>query len=414
MASNRSRKRRDARSQPKIYVVHAHDVLNGRGVNIAQHPGNERFRSLIKTRQDEHYCSDFTTEMKKALASEVITHIKNLDPPGRFLKRDGASQSSRGLEGPWEELTEREASKKATQALRDCNRTDRTGYAAQVKAPPDVEVTAEERERSGLSLKDYAANKVEEGSKQPIGGNKNNNCSSNRKRPPPSASRNTTKRTSRGSSPAHDFKKQQLGEPLPAFSQDESFAAPLELPTSTAYASATVEATPGPPHDAPVPVSQTPGPYRQSYMQPRPSDYGFPLYSNLYSGSSHPPMMPPSSTLYHPGDTSHHQFAPEDSNSVAASAHPAPYSPLVRSNPPQHGNDHTEEALRLPIGDFRQTLFGTEDDEFACMAANADAGLHGGTSEDAFDMIHDHDQLNDHHNDGSNDNWEQPYVPDMP
>ncbi len=72
------------------------------------------------------------------MALQIIKHIKDLDPPGRFLKRDGRGQGSRGLNGPWDELTEREAIKKTCQALRDCNRQDRQGYAKGVAAPGDV------------------------------------------------------------------------------------------------------------------------------------------------------------------------------------------------------------------------------------------------------------------------------------
>ena len=138
-------------------VVHDNDVLSGRGVNIAQHPGNERFRAMVSTRYDESYCSTYSTSEKRALAEEIITHIKSLDPPGRFLKRAGRSQSTRGLNGPWEELSPQECIKKTCQALRDCNRNDRQGYAAQVSVPVDVRENAEKRSASGLSLKEHAA-----------------------------------------------------------------------------------------------------------------------------------------------------------------------------------------------------------------------------------------------------------------
>ena len=138
-------------------VIHDHDVLCGRGVNIAQHPGNERFRTLVNTRYDESYCTTYTTSEKRALAEEIYKHIHALDPPGRFLKRCGRSQTSRGLNGPWEELSLQASIKKTCQALRDCNRTDRTGYAALVPVPQDVQDNAEKRLESGLSLKEHAA-----------------------------------------------------------------------------------------------------------------------------------------------------------------------------------------------------------------------------------------------------------------
>jgi hypothetical protein len=151
--------RRNLNKGPRI-VAHDHDVLCGRGVNIAQHTGNERFRSLVNTRHDESYCENFSTSEKKALALEIIEHIQSLQPPGRFLKRSGRQHSSRGLEGPWEELTSKERSKKTCQALRDCNRNDRTGYGVSVTIPEDVKQQADELSKSGLSLKEYAANRV--------------------------------------------------------------------------------------------------------------------------------------------------------------------------------------------------------------------------------------------------------------
>lgn len=125
--------------QPKpIIIVHDNDVLSGRGVNIAQHPGNQRFRTLITTFQDKDYCTAFSSGEKRASAMKIIEQIKALDPPGRFLKRDGGGQLSRGLAGPWQELSDRDAVKKTCQALRDCNRQDRQGYAKGITTPDDI------------------------------------------------------------------------------------------------------------------------------------------------------------------------------------------------------------------------------------------------------------------------------------
>mmetsp|Transcript_14250 Transcript_14250/g.29940 ORF Transcript_14250/g.29940 Transcript_14250/m.29940 type:complete len:508 (-) Transcript_14250:297-1820(-) len=143
-------------------VVTDNDVLCGRGVNIAAHPGNERFRTLVTTRADENYCETYSASEKKALADEIVRHIASLDPPGRFLKREGRGQISRGLNGPWEELSHKEAVKKTCQALRDCNRNDRATYAAGVAPPEDVKQVAEERAKSGLTGKDLAAKAAEQ------------------------------------------------------------------------------------------------------------------------------------------------------------------------------------------------------------------------------------------------------------
>lgn len=126
-------------------------------MNIAHHPGNERFRTLVTGRQDDSYCTSYSATEKRAVAEEIIKHIKSLDPPGRFLKRDGRGQVSRGLKGPWEELTEKEAIKKTCQALRDCNRVDRQGYAAGVAPPQDVMISMKKRAMTGMTGKQHAA-----------------------------------------------------------------------------------------------------------------------------------------------------------------------------------------------------------------------------------------------------------------
>jgi hypothetical protein len=134
-----------------------HDILSGRGVNIAQHAGNERFRALICARHDANYCHAYTTAEKRAVAEQIVSHIEALDPPGRFLRRAGrVNRTARGLEGPWEELTRDEAIKKTCQALRDCNRQDRTGYAASVFVPEDVSFSEHIRSKSGLTNKQLA------------------------------------------------------------------------------------------------------------------------------------------------------------------------------------------------------------------------------------------------------------------
>jgi hypothetical protein len=148
-------------NKPPI-VVTENDVLSGRGVNIAAHPGNERFRTLVTTRADDSYCESYSASEKKAVAEEIVQHISSLNPPGRFLKREGRGQVSRGLNGPWEELTRREAIKKTCQALRDCNRSDRESYASGVAPPEDVKAVAEQLAMAGVALKERAAKAAEE------------------------------------------------------------------------------------------------------------------------------------------------------------------------------------------------------------------------------------------------------------
>jgi len=148
-------------TKPTI-IVTDNDILSGRGVNIASHPGNERFRTLVTTRADASYCLTYSATEKKAVAEEILRHICSLDPPGRFLKREGRGQVSRGLNGPWEELSRRDAIKKTCQALRDCNRIDRETYALGVEAPEDVKIVAQEFATSGMDMKAHASKVAEE------------------------------------------------------------------------------------------------------------------------------------------------------------------------------------------------------------------------------------------------------------
>ena len=156
-ASTRRHRRHHAAS-PQSLIVTDNDVLSGRGVNIAQHPGNERFRVLVQSHYDPAYCTQYTAMEKRMVALEIISHIKALNPPGRFLKRPkgGSKSQCRGFDGPWEELTDPEVVKKTCQALRDCNRQDRTGYASQVAIPEDVLQQQAVRSQSGLSGLEHA------------------------------------------------------------------------------------------------------------------------------------------------------------------------------------------------------------------------------------------------------------------
>jgi len=137
----------------KPIILNDHDVLSGRGVNISSHPGNERFRSLLKIFRDNEYCKSYSVGEKRAVAKEVMTHIRHLDPPGRFLKLE--SNLSRGKD--WRVLSESEAMKKICQALRDCNRQDRSGYANKVITPTDVVTKATKISSMGLTIKQRAS-----------------------------------------------------------------------------------------------------------------------------------------------------------------------------------------------------------------------------------------------------------------
>eukprot|EP00545_Synedropsis_sp_CCMP1620_P005003 CAMPEP_0119018368 /NCGR_PEP_ID=MMETSP1176-20130426/19214_1 /TAXON_ID=265551 /ORGANISM="Synedropsis recta cf, Strain CCMP1620" /LENGTH=468 /DNA_ID=CAMNT_0006972353 /DNA_START=36 /DNA_END=1442 /DNA_ORIENTATION=+ len=119
------------------YGVHDHDVLSGRGAFVNGHVGNARFRQLAIDRKAQFDGGNYSE--KRALATEIVSMIRSLNPSGRFLKRMAGNRPkaeeevadgdapARGIEGGWEELSDDRAIHKACQVMRDLQRPDRTG-----------------------------------------------------------------------------------------------------------------------------------------------------------------------------------------------------------------------------------------------------------------------------------------------
>ncbi|KAL7578096.1 hypothetical protein ACA910_015028 [Epithemia clementina (nom. ined.)] len=87
------------------------DVLCGRGGSINSHPGNERFRTLVEKRKRVYLTARFKRE-KRLIASSIVSEIRNLDPPGRFLQQDKKT-------GLWRDIGDEKARDKTSQALRE-------------------------------------------------------------------------------------------------------------------------------------------------------------------------------------------------------------------------------------------------------------------------------------------------------
>jgi len=87
------------------------DVIVGRGHTILNHPGNKHFHKIIKTLKPQY---DEVPRYHKRLQAELVVNeiVTNLNPPGRFLKKNPTS-------GFYEEISKDVAVKKAWQALRD-------------------------------------------------------------------------------------------------------------------------------------------------------------------------------------------------------------------------------------------------------------------------------------------------------
>lgn len=122
------------------------DIIIGRGAFINRHQGNIQFRSLCYERK-ERFDSSLPAG-KQACALEIVELVKSLG--GRFLIRDPRALQEpvpigdgsyrlppRGLEGPWEEVTNMKACSKTIQVLRDLKAVvaEPTGMAHEIATP---------------------------------------------------------------------------------------------------------------------------------------------------------------------------------------------------------------------------------------------------------------------------------------
>jgi len=91
-----------------------HDVLSGRGGATNHHPGNVRFRYLVKKFQGDYIRA--TRKEKPTIAMSIVNEVRNNG--GRFVKQvDGASNIH--SETMWMELGDKKAREKTSQALRE-------------------------------------------------------------------------------------------------------------------------------------------------------------------------------------------------------------------------------------------------------------------------------------------------------
>eukprot|EP00551_Chaetoceros_affinis_P010271 CAMPEP_0203681546 /NCGR_PEP_ID=MMETSP0090-20130426/43036_1 /ASSEMBLY_ACC=CAM_ASM_001088 /TAXON_ID=426623 /ORGANISM="Chaetoceros affinis, Strain CCMP159" /LENGTH=418 /DNA_ID=CAMNT_0050550061 /DNA_START=93 /DNA_END=1345 /DNA_ORIENTATION=+ len=90
--------------------INSNDVLLGRGGNSFRHSGNKKFRELANTLAKRY--RDSSKLQKSEISKGMVRHVGNLDPPGRFLKKNTASER-------WEEVNVMIAREKASQCLRD-------------------------------------------------------------------------------------------------------------------------------------------------------------------------------------------------------------------------------------------------------------------------------------------------------
>eukprot|EP00546_Thalassionema_frauenfeldii_P008110 CAMPEP_0178910832 /NCGR_PEP_ID=MMETSP0786-20121207/9321_1 /TAXON_ID=186022 /ORGANISM="Thalassionema frauenfeldii, Strain CCMP 1798" /LENGTH=678 /DNA_ID=CAMNT_0020583137 /DNA_START=148 /DNA_END=2181 /DNA_ORIENTATION=- len=116
--------------RPIIEEPHDHDVLCGRGGSINSHPGNERFRQLVEKKKRVYLTARFKRE-KRLIANGVLSEIRSLKPPGRFLAKDSKT-------GNWHDIGDEKARDKTSQALRE--------NAPSIRAEIEVEINQQRAE----------------------------------------------------------------------------------------------------------------------------------------------------------------------------------------------------------------------------------------------------------------------------
>eukprot|EP00559_Dactyliosolen_fragilissimus_P001999 CAMPEP_0184866618 /NCGR_PEP_ID=MMETSP0580-20130426/22979_1 /TAXON_ID=1118495 /ORGANISM="Dactyliosolen fragilissimus" /LENGTH=711 /DNA_ID=CAMNT_0027366391 /DNA_START=70 /DNA_END=2205 /DNA_ORIENTATION=+ len=95
-----------------VQIPNRNDVLSGRGGRINSHAGNVNFRTLVN--KTKHiYLAKTTRKLEKVnIANKIVQEIRQMNPPGRFLKEDEES-------GCWIDIGDEKARKKAGQAMRE-------------------------------------------------------------------------------------------------------------------------------------------------------------------------------------------------------------------------------------------------------------------------------------------------------
>jgi hypothetical protein len=103
-------------SRERIRLTRSTFLLFFTRISLNSHIGNHCLRQMALERK--HVFDAVSFSEKRALAAEIVSAIRELDPPGRFLKK------SEQLE-QWEELPDERAIHKACQVMRDIDRADR-------------------------------------------------------------------------------------------------------------------------------------------------------------------------------------------------------------------------------------------------------------------------------------------------
>lgn len=130
----------------RILIPNENDVLCGRGGSINSHKGNEQFRKFVEKRKRVYLTARFKRE-KRLIATSIVTEIRDMDPPGRFLARKGNMKDN--INGYWYDIGDEKARDKTSQALRE--------NAPSIRAEIETEIHQQRQEMRQQEEKKQAA-----------------------------------------------------------------------------------------------------------------------------------------------------------------------------------------------------------------------------------------------------------------
>lgn len=104
---------RKAIDTPSAY--NQNDVICGRGGGSLRNLGNYLYRKLIQINKEAYNAAERSEKSK--ISKMIVSYIRNQDPPGRFLEKDGDS-------GEWNDMDDKRAIEKTSQAIRECIRKE--------------------------------------------------------------------------------------------------------------------------------------------------------------------------------------------------------------------------------------------------------------------------------------------------
>lgn len=142
-------------------LVTENDILCGRGGLTNHHKGNKRFRDVVALHRPDYVRA--VKVNKPAVARMIVKAIRNSDPPGRFLRKDGVTNK-------WVDIGDKRAAEKASQALREKPPEERTHVRQ--GAPEDAPLSAAEV-RGTAEDEDKTVKSVEEVKKEATNGSSN-------------------------------------------------------------------------------------------------------------------------------------------------------------------------------------------------------------------------------------------------